>query len=80
MGVADSGGLVRVLLLQRDGDMGGVGWGRKMRVMLHAGDERADPPLFPPGSSWVKPFTSSVSSSVKWITPLKEIYQLENCW
>lgn len=76
MGMAGGGGLVRVPLLQRDGDMGGVGRGRKMRVMLHAGGERANPPLFPPGLSWVKPFTSSASSSVKWTTPFTEIFHL----
>lgn len=39
VGVAGGGGLVWVPLLQRDGDMGGVGRGRKLRVMLCAGDE-----------------------------------------
>lgn len=39
MGVAGRGGLVWVPLLQRDGDMGGVGQGRRLRVMLRAGDE-----------------------------------------
>lgn len=62
MGVAGGGGVVWVPLLPRDGDMGGVGWGRKLGVMLQAGDERPNPPLFPLGSSWVKPFTCSVSS------------------
>lgn len=75
MGVAGGGGLVCVPLLQRNGDLGGVGRGRKLRVMLHGGDEGVNPPL---GSSWVKPFTSS---SVKWNALLKEIYWLfENCW
>ena len=75
VGVAGRGGFVRVPLLQRVGDMIGVGQGRKMRVMLHAGDERVNPRLFPPGSPWVKPFTSSASSSVKWATLLKEVYR-----
>lgn len=44
LGVAGGGGLVQVPLPQRDGDMGGVGQGRRMRVMLHAGHERAHPP------------------------------------
>lgn len=76
MGVAGGGGLVQVPLFQRDGDAGGVGWGKKLRVMLHTGDKRANPPLFPLGSSWVKTFASSASPSVKWTAALKEICQL----
>lgn len=76
VGVAGRGDLIQGPLLQRDGDTGWWWLRRKVRVMLRAGDESANSPLFPRGSSWVKAFTSfSVLVSNLDRLP-EEIYQL----